>query len=494
MWLILLYFSCLHLGAEAQIHHFQNLVAPSNRSLHALRAYYVYSKNDAPQSQLGNAIVEFQGIVATQDPEALMKPDLERHRYQGIEVGLIRYDEFWSIIDPVHFCCNEEAIRQQQCRYWNTLYVRTRQNELHPLGVHIHPVPNAEDDHKPGVFRQTIRETGIYILIVSNCGHFNSFTLSGGLVVRNPHGFLPGHEYHKLPFYGWLAVVYAFLACPWLILSLRWRRELFNIQNCIAGVIFLGIVDSLLWYALFVDWNVSGSRNRLMFVLANMSSVLKSLLSIIALLVASLGWGVTRAELDERTSTRILGLCLAYLPIGIIREVVLAFRESHSLSPLLVVLCVLPSTMLKVGLFAWIFAALCDLISNLKDKRQTEKLHIFNWLWWILAFTLAVTMLTVFHELPDATSRTISQSWKWKWLYTDGVSHALHVFVLASMMYLWMPHKNSQRYAYSFQLNGSEIEQEAASEYRNAHVIPVPEGIGAQASSHIENAEQPIRL
>merc|ERR1719171_2623335 len=46
-------------------------------------------------------------------------------------------------------------------------------------------------------------------------------------------------------------------------------------------------------------------------------------------------------------------------------------------------------------------------------------------------------------------SRSIVKRWPRQWLFDDGVSHMLFLVLLASIMYLWAPHKYSQRYAYS---------------------------------------------
>jgi len=45
---------------------------------------------------------------------------------------------------------------------------------------------------------------------------------------------------------------------------------------------------------------------------------------------------------------------------------------------------------------------------------------------------------------------------KYQWLFADGVSHILFLVVLAAMMYLWAPHKYSERVAYSQQVDTAE--------------------------------------
>jgi hypothetical protein len=272
--------------------------------------------------------------------------------------------------------------------------------------------------------------------------------VKGSVVVKNSYGFLPGNEYHKMPFYGWLSAAYVFLAVAWFGLSLRYWREIFHIQNCITGVIFLGLVESFLWWIFFNDWNSSGSRGQILFVLAILATVVKSIFSYMLVLVASLGWGVTRPYLDSKTVMKIQAISLLYIVLDFIREAVLSFRHSHTLSLLFVLLCLLPVSLLNGGIFYWIFTALSGLIETLKERRQTEKLVLFTRLWKLLVFSMGLASITLLWQIFDL-SRSITVRWHYQWLFADGVSHMLFLLVLLAMMFLWAPTSISSKYAYS---------------------------------------------
>merc|ERR1719310_980625 len=162
-----------------------------------------------------------------------------------------------------------------------------------------------------------------------------------------------------------------------MALSFRWWRELIHIQGCIAGVIFLGLVEAFLWWIFFNDWNRSGIRGRFLFVMAILSSVVKSVFSYMLVLVASLGWGVTRPYLDKAVVLKIQAVCFVYIVLDVVREVVLSFRHSHSLSIVFVLLCLLPVSALNGAIFYWVFTALSSLIQTLKERRQSQKLALF---------------------------------------------------------------------------------------------------------------------
>merc|ERR1719281_2023690 len=91
----------------------------------------------------------------------------------------------------------------------------------------------------------------------------------------------------------------------WMVLTVRWWKDMISIQYCIAAVMFLGLVESFLWWIFFSEWNSSGERGKVTFVLAIISGVMKSAFSYMLVLVASLGWGVTKPFLDDGIRTRI---------------------------------------------------------------------------------------------------------------------------------------------------------------------------------------------
>merc|ERR1711933_470465 len=64
-------------------------------------------------------------------------------------------------------------------------------------------------------------------------------------------------------------------------------------------------------------------------------------------------------------------------------------------------------------------------------------------------------------------SRSISIRWHYQWFLADGVSHLLFLAVLAAMMYLWAPHTNSQRYAYSHQVDGDDKDEDSMNKSSN---------------------------
>jgi len=167
-----------------------------------------------------------------------------------------------------------------------------------------------------------------------------------------------------MPFYGWLLLVYVGLALIWMGLSIKWRKELFNIQNCIAAVIILGALEAFLWYVFYTNWNRQGVRGKSVLILATLLTVVKSTFSYMLVLVASLGWGITRPFLDCPLVLKIQVLSFFYIVLGFIRETVLSYSHSHSLLLSFVLWCLLPVSLLDGAIFYWVFSALSSLRKN----------------------------------------------------------------------------------------------------------------------------------
>eukprot|EP00913_Durusdinium_trenchii_P020590 g19339.t1 len=351
MWRCLAALLCFRC-TEAQIYSFEKMALPDARSLHTLYAFYVYSHQDAPERTgwsgwcgwtLGQPFVQFHNLMFTANNPA----DSEKAKnYGGIQLSILPYRSFWTLIQPDKFCSSREDVAQGIAKEDGKLLAHKAPGESdESVNLYSHTVTyGSSSDHQVPV-----HSTGVYILGLrfdprfSNCGEFKDGEVSGSVIAKNSYGFLPGNEYHKMPFYGWLAIVYIAMAMLWMCLSLRYWRELFHIQYCVAAVIFLGLVEAFLQWRFFMDWNETGVRGRILFVLAILATVVKSIFSYMLVLVASLGWGVTRPYLDQPTILKVQALSFFYIVLDFVRESALSFRHSHSLSIAFVLLCLLPA-------------------------------------------------------------------------------------------------------------------------------------------------------
>lgn len=442
-------------GVRAQIVTFDRTLMPDNFTLHVLRMFYVYAHKDAPEhSASGDPIVRLRGLTLQDAPAG----------YEGIQVLMMQFEHaqrFVTLEARSSLCCSDALAAQGKCG--------KDQLNLDIFGSNSAAQdPMAEADAyelvnftlaangSPLDVSEVLHRTGIYVLMVSNCGIKTGARMSGTIEVRNPYGFLPANEYHKMPFYGWLALVYLVCGAAWAYLSVTWWKEMVSIQHCISAVICFGLLECLIWYIFYWAWNSSGTALEPVRVLGIFSSGLKSVYTYMLVLVASLGWGVTKPHLEKQTIRRLFGLSVLYLVGSCSLDCMVAdrhgrLRDSDSetgAKKVLMAMAILPVSVFCASTASWLFMGLGELTSTLKERKQTAKLQLYNRLWMVIVTLLVVAMLLAIGHMASYW-QSIAQRWQRQWLWEDCASHLLFLGLLASIMYLWAPHKYSQRYAYS---------------------------------------------
>mmetsp|Transcript_93103 Transcript_93103/g.221439 ORF Transcript_93103/g.221439 Transcript_93103/m.221439 type:complete len:477 (-) Transcript_93103:20-1450(-) len=452
--------------ACAQIYKFKEATVPESKSLSLLYAFFIYDPpNVTGKRPPVTPFVQFKSLKASSTSEDFDNDKLKD--YQGLQIHLIKYEDLWSQVDTSQMCATYYDVQQGLSQVQDHLIIRRNKGQsLADVNVYRHQLRFGKKEPDE---RFVVKHGGVYYLVVSNCGTFDQATISGQIVVKHQHGYLPANEYSKMPFYGISGLVCSGLFVIWVLLCVRWWTQLFNIHLCIAAVCFLAVAEAGIWYLFLIDWNSSGIHSNFLFASAVVFSVTRSTSSYMLVLLACLGWGVTKPILDGSTICRILCLSFIYIVLNVIREIVLAYSHSQAIPIPFVLLCLVPVSILNGGIFYWIFVALTGLMETLESQGQTEKLQIFKKLWWILliaiAFAVGVLMAQVF-----VFSRDFPARWEEQWMFTDGAPQVGYVCVLTAIMCLWAPNEDSQRFAYSAQIDANADDQKES-------VIAQAEGI-----------------
>jgi len=442
---VVLFLCCV----EGQIVELDRRAVPPSDTLHLLYAFYVYSHKEAPSKEFGDSFVRFHAVEVNG-----AKSDTD-----GVYLSLVRYDDWDKVVDSTHFCCTKWDAAADVCPVEHSFIVqKSSEQSFEDIGVLVHQVPGKGDSTND--IRMRLVQTGVYVLVLSNCGgDVPGGYLSGKVSVKNPYGFLAGNEFYKLRFSGWLSVSYLILAFVWLSLSLRWWKESLHIHGCIAGVILLGLVQCFMRFAFFSNLNSDGVPNYVLFSLALVFTVSKSVFSYMLVLVASLGWGVTLPFLEPKWIRRVEVVSAAYIVLGVLKELALSNRHPLSLPLPFTLLIVVPAAGLNVLIFVWIFNALTTLMDKLKERGQTDKFKLFYRLWAVLSLAIVVACVSWTWLVVDL-SRDVLDGWKHQWALTEGTEEIVFLFVLTSIVYLWAPNKHSQRYAYNVQVDAEGSDEE----------------------------------
>lgn len=149
-----------------------------------------------------------------------------------------------TYVDKHDFCCfsDDEGCSEDKLKYRNLPPGKTKPGSVFSVDVvspTIKPPENLTKD---------ITQSGVYLLVFSNCGQKDSIKISGDVVVRNPYGYLPGNDYYKWPFHSLLIGCYSVLIGIWLFRCCLFRKQLFSIHLLIGLVLVTALVEGVLWW------------------------------------------------------------------------------------------------------------------------------------------------------------------------------------------------------------------------------------------------------
>lgn len=437
--------ACLLGACAAQVVDFEAVQLPPIHSLQAWYAFYVFSVEDSPEKDRENPARK--PFFTTKDL-VLTAGEGGKKTLQGIELTLVRYEDDLDLYDLTSFCCSQELYDAGLC-----------------YGAEVHRLRPARPP-RPGELVKAqlfgsmpqvpINTTGIYALVMSNCGEFThagTATLSGKVIVKHTYGFLPGIDHPKRTLYAGLALAYGMLCVMWAALLLRWWQQIFHMQACVAGVLVLSVVEVFTWWLFYNDWNAAGTRSTALFSLALAFAEVKSIFSYMLLFVASLGWGVTTLSLEQRTKKQIRTIVFFYIFLDTLREVAMDHRYEQSLNMFVILMCLLPISGLNGYIFFSVMSALTKTMDVLRQQNQTQKLRTFKRLSLILTLALAGAAVSFATEIYGVTMQSRTTRWALQWIYTDMTWRLLTLGVLFGIMVLWKPHKDAEQYVCSHQIS-----------------------------------------
>jgi len=212
-------------------------------------------------------------------------------------------------------------------------------------------------------------------------------------------------------------------------------------------VLLTNVLEAAIWGIALADWNSTGFRPVNLNKLAVSASVLKSVASYVLVLLASLGWGVWRPHLECGTVVKTIILCLLMIIADFVHDYLLSLRQTRPI-PTTVFLSWVPVALLKSIFSVWTLRTLTASIDMMRERKQEDKLLLFERMWSILVLALAMATITVLIHIYVITW-SLDIRWHFQWLFSDAGPHMLFTSVLVAMMYLWAPSNGSERFAYT---------------------------------------------
>jgi len=427
-------------GQILDFHPPHDVIGPN--SLEVLQTFFVYSKEEAPSHDAGgHAYVKFHNVAVKEGSG------------KGLELSMWPSGALLQHIDTARFCCDDSMIEQNNCteKERDSLVVSVPQ--VLRQHVYRHMLGDSADS------RHTLLESGAYTLLLSNCGNLTNGQVTGRILLKNPHGFLPGDEIHKLRFYMQLTIAYVLFTGAWLYQAFKWWTELVVFQYAVSAVIFLGLLDALFSFAYYNDFNVSGTPAPILFTIASFFSVAKTMFTAFFVLMASMGVGITRLGIEEEQqhlrwffgAWLISHVALAYLAVGSGTPAI-GFWVKVKTNVLLT--CVF----MQATCLIWIIWSLTELIESLKTRRQTEKLLLFQRLFVIMAIVCAGSAFMLIIFIWRAVRFDLGLRWRDEWLFSDAGPHTMMFLTALGVAYLWAPSQYSKLFEFARRKGGGDDE------------------------------------
>jgi len=312
-----------------------------------------------------------------------------------------------------------------------------------------------------------VRESGVHYLLFSSCDPSTGKVLiDGSTLWMNPYGFLPGELFHFLPFYGCMSLLYLALGVLWFILCARYWRELLRLQNCISGVIALGMVETATWYFDYVSFNSTGTRGLVPVIVGVFASTVKKTVSRLLVLVVSLGYGVVRPTLGA-VGKRVVCLGVVYFVFSMILDTVSNISPITDIAVPLRLLFILPVAFLDATFYWWIFSGLSRTLSQLSSRKQSAKLTLYRRFSHVLIMSIVLSAAWVTWQMIVIISDSLDDRWDSLWIF-DAFWHVLYAGILMAIAFLWSPNKNNLQYAYSDEILQDEDDEDDEDELQAA--------------------------
>ncbi|KAJ3410224.1 hypothetical protein HDV05_004019 [Chytridiales sp. JEL 0842] len=321
----------------------------------------------------------------------------------------------------------------------------------------------------------TVPATGYYCAIVEPVEPFApaSGDFVSKLTLDNPYGALPGADYPKLPFYGFLSLTYLGLGIIWMLRAWWSWKDLLILQHFVSGVIFFLVVEMAFNYGFYDYFNRWGTEHQGLLWMVVILNAGRNSLSFFMLLIVALGYGVLRPSLGS-TMKKCVALGIAHFVCGVVYSTgSIVLTEVTPLSALLFALPL--STVLTAFYYFTINAsifcsprnylrilqepltyemnplqALNETIQTLHLRRQPYKLQMYTSLLRLLLFSaillLCLLFLSSFLISKHADPAWVPHLWKYRWILSVGGPEGVYLLVGVGVGWLWRPTKHNERY------------------------------------------------
>jgi hypothetical protein len=297
-----------------------------------------------------------------------------------------------------------------------------------------------------------ITSSGPHLLVMSNCDPRLTdmeVTFSGKSIWMNPYGYLPATSYYFMPFYGSMAVIYGVLALLWLILNVIYWKDIVTLQNYITCVLAVCLIENMVLYFDYANFNSSGQRHTLTLVFGVLLSVARRSISRMLIMAVSIGFAIVRPDLGKNRN-HILNFGLVYFCLALAQQILVDLAKVHTgISDHWRMLLSIPVAVADSGCYWFIFISLYHLIAMLRVRQQVVKLTLYKSFTKVLAFSLVGAVVFSIYHLYLVASKQVISHWRIWWLMDEAIWNMLFAVIFLAVLVLFRPSQSAKRYAYT---------------------------------------------
>ncbi|GKV23849.1 hypothetical protein SLEP1_g33538 [Rubroshorea leprosula] len=356
-------------------------------------------------------------------------------------------------------CCTPDLAKLEGCRQGEVIRIPSATDINWPIVLNVHFTGRSLSTSMD-VKDVPITKTGMYNLFFIACDpKLKGLVMSGKTVWKNPDGYLPGRMAPLMKFYVFMSLAYLLLSVIWFVQCLRFWKDILQLQHCISAVIGLGLLQMILWYFDFANFDNTGMRPVVITTWVVTIGAIRKTVSRLIILSVSMGYGVVRPTLGGLTS-KVLLLGITYFLASELLDITEYVGTINDISGRARLFLVLPDAFLDAFLILWIFTSLSKTLDQLQAKRISVKLDIYRKFSNALVVTVIASVAWITYEVYFKATDPFNERWQSAWIIT-AFWDVLSFVLLCVICYLWAPSSSSQRYAYS-EVAEEEFDEEEA--------------------------------
>jgi len=433
----------------------------------------MYTPEDAPSKSSpgnGDSYVKIKIKLKTSDARKVSGQ---------VEVLMIHADAYSNIgIHDVstRYCCLPSDVTAGKCTRVGSLITSISDGEQEVYKTFL------DSDSLTITSTFNVHRSGQQLLIISNCEIDSDLEVSGMTTWMNPYGYLPGQAYGFMGFYGDMALVYLCAALIWFVLNAVYFREVFALQNYIALVLSLCMIEMATWYFDYHNLNNTGVRNGAAIFFGIFMSAFRRAVSRMLIIAVSYGWGVVRPTLGK-AQTKITVLGFVYFVFEFVLEMTIRFSHHREISKALRVILAIPVAVCNAIFYYWIFATLYRLITQLKARNQEQKLWLYKRFTMVLVSSAVASVLFSAYEMYFIAKKLMLTQWSSMWILDGGFEQLVYSVILFCVAFLWRPSSNSRRYAYA------QVGKNEEADFGDMELPEYATGNAGQRTAHYESED-----